>query len=83
VSNNETLETSLQVCSGKIIGRCRESLIRVLAGILFRVCPVWLLCKGENSVAKDSNANCNLCLCTTEDSGFFLFSLQCITVLES
>lgn len=72
MSNNETLETSLQVCSGKIIGRCREQVFnQSLAGILFRVHSVWLLCKGENSVAKDSNANCNLCLCTTEDLGFF------------
>lgn len=84
MSNNEALETGLQVHSGKIIGRCRELVFNQSLGRdLVRVCPVWLLCKGENSAAKDSNANCNLCLCATEGSGFFLFSFQCTTVLES
>lgn len=85
MSNNETLETSLQVCSGKIIGRCREQVFNQSLGRDLVQGPL-CLASVQRRKFSGKGLKCKLQLMLVHHRRFrvfFLFSFQRTTVLES
>lgn len=84
MSNNEALETNLQVRSGKIIGRCREQVFNQSLGRDLVLGPLCLASVQRRKFSgKGLKCKLQLLLVHHRFRVFFLFSFQCTTVLES